>query len=54
MSVLIDNVGLLTIEPFIAVEIPVNGQIYQWLIRPLDGRAMEHPGESTTFTTSQR
>lgn len=42
MSVLIENVGLLTIEPFIAVEIPVNGQIYQWLIKPLDGRAMEH------------
>lgn len=42
MSVLIDTVGLLTVEPFTAVEIPVNEQIYQWLIKPLDGRAMEH------------
>ncbi|HAV1601600.1 TPA: hypothetical protein JG832_002491 [Enterobacter hormaechei subsp. xiangfangensis] len=42
MSVLIDTIGLLTVEPFTAVEIPVDGEIKQWLIRPLDGRAMEH------------
>lgn len=34
--------GLLTVEPFIPVSIPVNGQPYEWVLKPLDGRAMEH------------
>lgn len=42
LSRLIDTVAMLTVEPFIPVEIPVDGQMYQWLIRPLNGYELEH------------
>lgn len=42
LSDLINSVGMLTVEPFIPVEIPVNGEIHQWLIRPLNGYELEH------------
>ncbi|CDM92252.1 hypothetical protein ACR71G_03905 [Xenorhabdus bovienii] len=34
--------GVLTVEAFETVSIPVNGQSYEWVLKPLDGRAMEH------------
>ncbi|EKN4689562.1 hypothetical protein [Yersinia ruckeri] len=34
--------GLLTVEPFVPVTIPVNGKPYEWVLRPLNGLAMEH------------
>ncbi|HBM2815618.1 TPA: morphogenetic protein [Enterobacter hormaechei subsp. xiangfangensis] len=42
MSQLIEDLMVLTVEPFIAVDIPVNGITHEWIIKPLDGRAMEH------------
>lgn len=42
LSQLIETVGLLTVEPFIPVEIPVNGEVRQWIIRPLNGYELEH------------
>ncbi|MEB2478203.1 hypothetical protein QMM96_22495 [Citrobacter freundii] len=42
MERLMDMVGMLTVEPFIAVEIPVNGIAYQWQIKPLNGYELEH------------
>ncbi|KMJ46648.1 hypothetical protein PSI19_16480 [Xenorhabdus khoisanae] len=34
--------GVLTVEAFETVSIPVNGQPKDWVLKPLDGRAMEH------------
>ncbi|WP_145957501.1 hypothetical protein [Xenorhabdus hominickii] len=34
--------GVLTIEPVETVAIPVSGQSHDWVLKPLDGRAMEH------------
>ncbi|MDC9590759.1 hypothetical protein PSI23_16065 [Xenorhabdus sp. XENO-10] len=34
--------GVLTIEVFETVSIPVNGHPHNWILKPLDGRAMEH------------
>lgn len=42
MSSLEMTAGLLTVEPFIPVTVPVNGKPYDWILKPLDGRAMEH------------
>lgn len=42
LGVLINSVGMLTVEPFIPVEIPVNGEMHQWIIRPLNGYELEH------------
>jgi hypothetical protein len=42
MGVLIESVGMLTVEPFLAIDVPVEGEMMQWLIKPLDGRAAEH------------
>ncbi|MBD2782224.1 hypothetical protein ID852_03295 [Xenorhabdus sp. 42] len=34
--------GVLTVEPFETVTLPVNGEPKVWVLKPLDGRAMEH------------
>ncbi|MGL5103059.1 MAG: hypothetical protein ACRC6N_11120 [Plesiomonas sp.] len=34
--------GMLTVEPFELASIPVNGVAHEWILKPLDGRAIEH------------
>ncbi|WP_426575464.1 hypothetical protein ACP179_00975 (plasmid) [Xenorhabdus stockiae] len=36
------STGVLTVEAFETVAIPVRGKSYDWVLKPLDGRAMEH------------
>ncbi|HHQ6598048.1 TPA: hypothetical protein ACSTLU_004353 [Serratia fonticola] len=42
MADLADQVELLTVPPYVEVEIPVRGVPYLWHLKPLDGVGMEH------------